>query len=65
MKVVVSDLTYVNVSGKWNYICLILDLCNREIVEYAAGKNKDVKLVKKALYSINYNLSKIDLFHTD
>ena len=47
MKVVVSDLTYVNVSGKWNYICLMLDLYNREIVGYAAGKNKDAKLVKK------------------
>ena len=40
MKVVVSDLTYVNVGGKWNYICLMLDLYNREIVGYAAGKKK-------------------------
>ena len=29
LEVVVSDLTYVNVAGKWNYICLILDLWNR------------------------------------
>ena len=35
MKVIVSDLTYVNVAGKWNYICLMLDLYNREIVGYA------------------------------
>lgn len=65
MKVVVSDLTYVNVDGKWNYICLIIDLYNREIVGYAAGKNKDASLVKKALYTVNYDLSKIELFHTD
>lgn len=65
MKVVVSDLTYVNVRGKWNYICLMLDLYNREIVGYAAEKNKDAKLVKKALYSIKYDLNKIALFHTD
>ena len=31
LDVVVSDLTYVNVKGKWNYICLIIDLFNREI----------------------------------
>lgn len=62
MKVVVSDLTYVNVGGKWNYISLMLDLYNREIVGYAAGKNKNVKLVEKALYSIKYDLRKIDLF---
>ena len=65
MKVVVSDLTYVNVGGKWNYICLMLDLYNREIVGYAAGKNKNAKLVEKALYSIKYDLRKIDLFHSD
>ena len=65
MKVVVSDLTYVNVDGKWNYICLMLDLYNREIVGYAAGKNKNAKLVEKALYSIKYDLRKIDLFHSD
>ncbi len=64
MKVVVSDLTYVNVGGKWNYICLMLDLYNREIVGYAASKNKNAKLVEKALYSIKYDLRKIDLFHS-
>lgn len=65
MKAVVSDLTYVNVNGIWNYICLILDLYNREIVGYAVGKNKDAELVKKAIMSIQYDLSKIELFHTD
>ena len=65
MKVVVSDLTYVNVGGKWNYICLMLDLYNREIVGYAAGKNKNAELIEKALYSIKYDLSKIELFHSD
>jgi len=30
-EVVVSDLTYVNVAGKWNYICILLDLHGREI----------------------------------
>lgn len=32
---------------------------------YAAGKNKNGKLVEKALYSIKYDLRKIDLFHSD
>ena len=44
LDVVVSDLTYVNVQGKWNYICLIIDLFNREIIGYAAGKNKNAEL---------------------
>ena len=65
INVVVSDLTYVNVAGKWNYICLMLNLYNRESVGYAAGEHKDAKLVRKALYSIKYDLRKISLFHTD
>ena len=52
MKVIVSDLTYVNVAGKWNYIGLMLDLYNREIVGYAAGKHKDANLVRKAITTI-------------
>lgn len=65
MKVVVSDLTYVNVGGKWNYICLMLDLYNRKIVGYAAGAHKNAELVRKALYSIKYDLRKIHPFHID
>lgn len=65
LDVIVSDLTYVNVAGKWNYICLILDLFNREIVGYAAGKNKNAELVYKAFSKINNNLNNINIFHTD
>ena len=65
LDVIVSDLTYVNVAGKWNYICLILDLYNREIVGYAAGKNKTAELVYKAFRTIKTNLEKINIFHTD
>ena len=60
-----SDLTYVNVAGKWNYICIIIDLFNREIVGYAAGKNKNAELVSHAFSRIKHNLNKINLFHTD
>lgn len=65
LDVVVSDLTYVNVAGKWNYICLILDLYNREIVGYAAGKNKNAELVYKSFSTIKSNLNNINIFHTD
>ena len=65
LDVIVSDLTYINVNGKWNYICLILDLFNREIVGYSAGKNKTAELVKKAFSSIKENLSNVNIFHTD
>ncbi|MDD4680001.1 MAG: IS3 family transposase [Clostridia bacterium] len=62
---VVSDLTYVRVGNKWNYVCVLIDLFNREIIGYSAGANKDAKLVYKAFASIKTRLDKITLFHTD
>ena len=63
--VVVSDLTYVRVNQKWNYVCLFVDLFNREIIGYSAGPDKDAQLVYRALSSIPGNLEHINLFHTD
>lgn len=65
MEAVVSDLTYVRVGTKWNYICILLDLCRRRIIGFSAGAHKDAKLVARAFASVNGNLSKIRLFHTD
>lgn len=63
--VLVSDLTYVRVGKKWHYVCLFVDLFNREIVGASAGPNKDAELVYKALSSIKVNLTNVQLFHTD
>lgn len=49
-EVVVSDLTYVKVGSKWNYVCTIIDLYNREFIGYAAGSNKNAKLIETALF---------------
>ena len=64
-EVVVSDLTYVRVGSDWNYICILLDLYNREIVGYSCGKHKDAKLVYDAFAKIKTNLKNICVFHTD
>lgn len=64
METLVSDLTYVKVAGTWHYICLFIDLFNREIVGYSAGKNRGANLVSKAISRINHNLEQIKLFHT-
>ena len=62
---IVSDLTYIRVGGLWNYICILLDLYNREIIGYSVGKNKDAQLVYEAFASISTPLSTLELFHTD
>ena len=63
--VVVSDLTYVRVGNNWNYICVLVDLFNREIIGYSGGKNKDAILVSKAFSRVDIKLNQIQIFHTD
>src|SRR5690554_6493023 len=65
LEVVVSDLTYVRVNKKWAYICVLLDLHNREIIGYSAGFRKDANLVNQALLSCKYPLSGVEIFHSD
>jgi transposase InsO family protein len=65
LEVVVSDLTYVNVMGKWYYICVIVDLFNREIIGYSAGRHKTSDLIYRALSSIKTGLHNINIFHSD
>lgn len=60
-----SDLTYVRVGSKWNYVCLLVDLHNREIVGHAASGRKDARLVKAAFATLGFPLTDIDVFHTD
>ncbi len=64
-EVVVSDLTYVQVEGKWHYICLLIDLFNREIIGYSVEPNKTAELVQQAFHKITWPLNKITLFYTD
>lgn len=63
LNVVASDLTYVRVNGHWNYICVLIDLYNREIIGHSAGENKDAVLVSKSFASIQGNLSNTNIFH--
>lgn len=65
LDVVVSDLTYVDVNCVWHYVCLMIDLWNREVIGWSVGPHKDATLVRDAFYSIPYRLDHINLFHTD
>ncbi len=64
-EIIVSDLTYIKVGFKWFYVCLLIDLYNREIVGYSCGPNKNTELVYQAIMRIARSLSKIEIFHTD
>lgn len=65
LEVLVTDLTYVRVGQRWAYICFIIDLYNREIIGLSVDWHKTADLVKQALQSIPYALTKVHLFHSD
>lgn len=62
---IVSDLTYVRTGRKWSYVCLLVDLYNREIVGHQVGDRRDSDLVKAAFATVRFPLSDIQVFHTD
>ncbi len=65
LEAIVTDLTYVRVGNRWAYVCLIIDLFNREIIGMSVGWNKTEDLVKQAIQSIPYALTKVKMFHSD
>jgi transposase InsO family protein len=64
-EVIVSDLTYARVHGRWHYVCILLDLFNREIAGHSAGPNKDAVLVQEAFARVKIDLGRIKVFHSD
>ena len=60
-----SDLTCVRVGSKRCCICLLADLCNREIAGRGASERKDARLVKPAFATLDFPISDIEAFRTD
>ena len=60
-----SDLAYVRVGGEWTYVCLLVDLHNREIAGQAASGRKDARPVKAAFATLGFPLTDIDVFRAD
>lgn len=44
-----SDLVCVRVGASWNYVCLLVDLCNGEIVGHSEGPRRDARAPSQAL----------------
>lgn len=63
--VIVGDVTYIRLFGKWLYLCTLLDLCGRSIIGYAVDYQRNANLVRAAFYSVQGDLRNIDIFHYD
>lgn len=60
-----SDLTYVRVGSSWAYVCLLIDLANRQIAGHSVGVRHDADLVLAAFAALRFPLDEIEVFHTD
>ncbi|XWW50745.1 DDE-type integrase/transposase/recombinase [Planococcus sp. 11815] len=65
LTLLVGELTYVKVGSNWHYICLLIDLYNREIVGSSAGARKDAALIQGAFETVKQDLNTVAFFHTD
>ena len=66
-RVWVSDITYVKVSGRFCYVCAIMDLYSRKILSSKTSTNIDTKLVLDT-FSLAYSkrgCPKGVMFHSD
>jgi putative transposase len=63
----VSDITYIKVGNNWMYLCIILDLFNREIVGWELSSSLETTLVVNAFEkAIQLHKPKAGLlFHSD
>jgi len=55
----------VKVKNKWHYVCIFVNLFNREIIGFITDSNKDVNPVARAFSSIQGDLRDIHMLHTD
>lgn len=49
-----SDLACVRVGASWNYVCLLVDLCNGEIVGHSEGPRRDARAPSQALGLVHW-----------
>jgi putative transposase len=64
-EVIVSDVTYLKINQKWYFLCVMLDICSRQILSYAVSEHRDSALVEQAFKSMQIDHSRIEIFHTD
>lgn len=44
-----NDFTYIKVSGKWHYLCIVMDLFSRKAISRNISEKPNVELVMNSL----------------
>jgi len=62
-----GDITYIKTKIGWVYLAIVMDLYNREVIDYATSQKIDTELVKRALGEAvgRYPETEGTIFHSD
>lgn len=62
-----SDITYIRIASKWYYLCVILDLFNREVVGYTLSSHMKTSMILETLHKAvkKKRPGKGVIFHSD
>ncbi|NCC15456.1 MAG: hypothetical protein EOM28_03790 [Clostridia bacterium] len=44
-----SDFTYINVNGKWYYLCIVMELFSRKVIAWHISVKANVDLVQEGI----------------
>lgn len=66
-KIWVSDFTYIEVQGKWMYLCVVIDLYSRRVINYQISRSASKNLVSKTFLNAyrKRGCPKNLIFHSD
>ena len=66
-KIWVSDFTYFEVQGKWMYLCVVIDLYSRRVINYQISRSASKNLVSKTFLNAyrKRGCPKNLVFHSD
>jgi transposase InsO family protein len=64
-EVIAADVTYVYFGKNRYYLCIFVDIATRMIVGTYVDIELGANFVEKALMSMDLDLSKVEIFHTD
>lgn len=63
----ISDFTYIRVSGKWSYLCIVMDLFSRKVISWNLSRKPDVDLIMTAFKKAYNKRNRPNglMFHSD
>lgn len=64
-KVLLTDITYIPMKGKWVYLASLYHLVTRRVIAHRVGANMTKELATSVLEKVNLRVQGIEIAHSD